>query len=73
MIKELLSNKRLKSLVWRAIMMGLAFLIQAIMNNLTALELSAQVTVFVGLVLGEISKAINNYLSTPLPSEEEDL
>lgn len=70
MIKELLSNKRLKSLLWRAVMMGLAFLVQAIINNLTALELSAQVTVFVGLVLGEVSKAINNYLSTPLPEDD---
>lgn len=59
-INQLVNNKRLKSLLWRISMMGLAFLIQAIINNLTALQLSPEVTLFAGLVLGEISKAINN-------------
>lgn len=64
MLKELFNDSRLKSLLWRAGMMALAFLVTAISNNLTALELSPQMAVFVGLVLGEISKAVNNHLSS---------
>lgn len=43
-------------------MMALAFLIQAVTTNLTTLNLTPEMTVFAGLILGEISKAINNYL-----------
>ncbi len=41
--------------------MGLAFLVNAVIQNLTALHLSPELTVFVGLVLGEVSKALSNY------------
>ena len=44
-------------------MMALAFLVNAGASNLTALQLDPSVTVFIGLILGEISKALNNYLS----------
>ncbi len=44
-------------------MMALAFFVQTIVNNLTSLHLGADVTVAVGLVLGEVSKYINNRLS----------
>jgi GH24 family phage-related lysozyme (muramidase) len=60
---HLLSDSRLKSLLWRACMMGLAFIVNASLNNLTALKLTPEVTVFVGLVLGEISKALSKYRS----------
>ncbi len=63
MLKELFNDSRFKSLLWRTGMMGLAFLVTSVSNNLTALELSPQVTVFVGLILGEVSKAISNYLN----------
>lgn len=63
MLKELFNDSRFKSLLWRTGMMALAFLVTAVSNNLTSLQLSAEMTVFVGLILGEISKAINNYLS----------
>lgn len=62
LIDHLLSNSRLTSLLWRAGMMGLAFLVNVALNNLTALQLTPEWTVFAGLVLGEISKAISNYL-----------
>jgi hypothetical protein len=63
MLKELFNDSRFKSLLWRTGMMALAFLVTAVSNNLTSLHLSSEMTVFVGLILGEISKAINNYLS----------
>ena len=55
-IKESDFTKRLKSLVWRAAMMGIAVAVSAIANNVSSLNLDPSVTVFVGLVLGEISK-----------------
>lgn len=61
-LSQLLNDSRLKSLLWRAGAMGLAFLVNASINNLTALHMNSDVTVFVGLVLGEVSKALNNYL-----------
>lgn len=63
MLKELFNDSRFKSLLWRTGMMALAFLVTAVSNNLTSLNLTPEVTVFVGLILGEVSKAINNYLS----------
>lgn len=44
-------------------MMTLGFAITAIISNLSTLELQPTVSVFLGLILGEVSKAINNYLS----------
>ena len=52
-------TKRLKSLVWRAAMMGIAVAVSAIANNISSLNLDPSVTVFIGLVLGEISKYLN--------------
>lgn len=63
MLKELFNDSRFKSLLWRTGMMALAFLVNAGASNLTALQLDPSVTVFIGLILGEISKALNNYLS----------
>lgn len=51
--------KRLKSLVWRAGMMGLAVIASVLAENLSTLELSPFATVVGGLVLGEISKYLN--------------
>lgn len=51
--------RRVKSLLWRALMMGLATLVTYIVENLSVLELSPQVTVVLGLVLGEVSKWLN--------------
>ena len=40
--------------------MTLVFLLEAIVSNLGVLELSTEMTIFIGLVLGEITKEINN-------------
>ena len=42
--------------------MGLAAIITIIVNNLTTLGLSPTITAFLGLILGEIGKAISNKL-----------
>lgn len=51
--------KRVKSLLWRAAMMGVAVALAFLAENLASLELGETVTVVLGLVLGEISKALN--------------
>lgn len=52
-------TKRLKSLGWRVAMMAIAVALSAIADGLNTLELSPEVTVVLGLILGEISKYIN--------------
>lgn len=52
-------TKRLKSLIWRGAMMGIAFALTAIANNISSLNIDPQTAVFIGLVLGEISKYLN--------------
>ncbi len=52
--------KRVKSFFWRAGMMTLAFFLAYVSENLGALELDPAVTTVLGLVLGEVSKALNN-------------
>lgn len=54
--------KRLQSLGWRVTMMALAFILEITASNLGVLELSPELTIFLGLLLGEASKALNNYL-----------
>jgi hypothetical protein len=53
--------KRIKSLAWRAGMMAIAVFLGSVSENIGLLELSPQVTVLIGLVLGEVSKWLNNY------------
>lgn len=53
---------RVKSLLWRVGMMALALVVDFLIQNLTAFNLSDQVIVILGLVLGEVSKQLNkNY------------
>jgi len=54
--------KRIKSLLWRGAMLALAFFIAWIIENLSALELSTTATTILGLVLGEVSKWVNNQI-----------
>lgn len=61
-IIEILKSKRVKSFIWRTSMMAIAGLISIIASNLGILELSTQTTIIFGLILGEISKALNNML-----------
>ena len=62
-IKDFLMSNRVKSLLWRSGMMFLAGFISILSDSLAGFELSPQITVFLGLVLGEISKAINGMLA----------
>ena len=51
--------KRIKSLVWRAGAMALAVFVAALSENIGMLELSPTATMFLGLILGELSKYLN--------------
>lgn len=55
-------TKRVYSLVWRVGMMVLAVVLDWALVNYTALNIPPQFTVLLGLVLGEVSKAINTEL-----------
>ena len=57
-------KKRLKSLGWRCSMMIVALVIDFALQNLGLFNLSASAVTIIGLVLGEISKLVNNKLST---------
>lgn len=52
-------NNRAKSFYWRLGMMILASFISFLSASIVDLQLSTQTTIVVGLILGEISKAIN--------------
>lgn len=56
--------KRLKSFLWRASMMGLAFTLEWMTSNVGLLELSPMATTIMGLMLGEVSKYINQNART---------
>ena len=56
-------TKRFKSFAWRIGMMTLAFVLTVSADNLGMLELNPAFTVILGLVFGEVSKAINTELS----------
>lgn len=58
-VKESQLRKRFKSFLWRAGMMFVALFIDWLLENIGLFGLSPQVTVFLGLVLGEISKYLN--------------
>ena len=64
-LKTILVSTRMKSLYWRTGMMVLAALLGGALSSLELLApiLSPGVIVILGLVLGEVSKAINNSIS----------
>ena len=55
--------KRIKSLIWRALGIGFVASLSAFSEMLGSSGLNPTVIVFVGLVIGEITKYINNKLS----------
>lgn len=57
---ELFSSYRFKSFLWRGGAMLVATAITYLGANLELFNLTPQATVIVGLVLGEITKALNN-------------
>lgn len=56
--------KFLKSLAWNGGMMFLAFAVDSIASNLGIFNLSPEMTAFLGVILGRISKAINVYIQS---------
>ena len=58
MNKQILIN-RLKSLAWRLGMMVLAVFVTFLAENLELFNLSGELTILLGLILGEISKWLN--------------
>lgn len=60
-IKDILTSSRVKSFVWRlgAVMAIAGF--NYLQSQLTNYGFSPEVVVVAGLVLGEITKALNNY------------
>jgi hypothetical protein len=55
--------KRFKSFLWRVGMMVIAAAISIMSDELGMLELSPAAVTVLGLVLGEVSKAINSKLA----------
>ena len=55
--------KRIEAFAWHSLMMVLAFAIEELLKDLSVLNLTSEVTVVIGLVLGQVSKALNNYIS----------
>jgi len=60
-MKDFFSSSRFKSFCWRAGAMMIVALLNAILESSLAFGLSTEMVVFLGLVLGEITKALNNY------------
>lgn len=60
-------QSRIKSFVWRVGMMGAAAIVAIMLDNLKLLQLSTTETAVVGLLLGEVSKYLNNL------TKQEDL
>lgn len=57
---DILLSPRFKSFYWRSAMMTLATLLTMFTNTIADLGLSQQTAVVLGLILGEISKHLNN-------------
>lgn len=61
-INEFFSSTRLKSFLWRAGAVGLVAVVGYAQTEITTLELSDTAIVLIGLVLGEVTKALNNVI-----------
>lgn len=64
-MKNILLSSRFKSFYWRLSMLALAAVIGGILNNIDMFSqyISPTFVGILGLILGEVSKAINNILS----------
>ena len=56
---RIILGKRAMSLTWRACMMLLALGIDFLLENLGLFDLSPDVVIVLGLILGEVSKWLN--------------
>jgi len=61
---NILNNNRVKSFFWRMGMLTLAAIIAYFIGLLPTLTLPGIITAILGVILGEISKFINQTLST---------
>lgn len=63
-IKAIFSSPRVKSFLWRTLMMVIAVVVGSVIKNLDLLApyVNASTITVLGLVLGEVSKWINNLL-----------
>lgn len=59
-LSELFSSDRLKSFLWRGGAVIVVAGLNYISTNIGEFNLSPQMVIFVALVVGEITKAINN-------------
>ena len=62
-IITVLTSSRFKSFYWRTGMMSVAGFITLVANSVGDFGITGQYAVLFGLILGEISKAINNAVS----------
>jgi len=53
-------KSRIKSLVWRTGMMVAVVVLSFVVDNATELQVPSYITVFAGLIAGEISKYLNS-------------
>jgi hypothetical protein len=60
MILNVLLSPRFRSFYWRTLMMAVASFLSFLVSSLNLFQLSPQITVVLGLILGEIAKSINN-------------
>lgn len=63
-LNELFSSTRFKSFLWRAGAIGLVAIIGYAQQEITNLQLNETTIVFLGLILGEITKALNNVIQS---------
>ena len=61
-IENILQNHRVKSFLWRLGMMVLALIVNQVIIFISDSGLTTGTWVVLGLILGEVSKAINNAL-----------
>jgi hypothetical protein len=54
--------KRLKSFLWHAAMMGAAVVVSVLIEYISTLDISGPEVMLLGLVLGQVSKFINDWL-----------
>lgn len=57
-------RKRLESFAWRASMMMLAVFLDYLIAHIGLIEINPEYTVIIGLMLGELSKAIKSEIDT---------
>lgn len=63
-LSELFSSTRLKSLLWRSGVMGVVAMLTYFQTNIQILQLDVTSAAILGLVLAEVTKALNNVIQS---------